>query len=89
MGVSICEYVRDGNTFVTSEQIWIRLANVCVPKEGEFGFATAMELLEEFIIDKSIVYHAIGPSRGHIVAEVWAGSTNVNSYMRKKGYTCP
>ena len=88
MGVSICEYVRDGNTFMTSEKVWIRLAEVCAPAEGEFGFAKAMELLEELILDKTIVYHAMGPSRGNMVAEVWVGSTNVNSYMRGKGYTC-
>ena len=86
MSTSICEYVRDGNTFRTSEEVWIRLADVCAPEEGEVGFATAMELLEDLILDKSIIYSGVGSSYGHIVAEVWVGSINVNSYMRERGY---
>lgn len=83
-----CEYVRDGDTFRTAGNNWIRLADVCAPEAGQPGHTTAKRILEELILHKTIVYEQVGSSYGRIVAEVWRDGLNVNTYMRQQGYDC-
>jgi endonuclease YncB( thermonuclease family) len=83
-----CEYVRDGDTFRTAGQRWIRLANVCTPEEGERGYTIAKRILQGLILHEAITYEQVGFSYGRIVAEVWVDGLHVNTYMRLQGYDC-
>ena len=86
--VSRREFVQDGDTFRTTKQNWIRLADVCAPDKGEIGYDKAKNILENLILDKNIVYEQVGTSYDRIVAEVWIDDLSVNAYMRQQGYTC-
>ena len=83
-----CKHVEAGDTFKTAREHWIRLANVCTPEKGQEGYLEAKKALADLILDKDIVYEPVGTSCNTIVAEVWAGVTHVNQYMRNQGYTC-
>ena len=85
---AFCNYVRDGDTFRTLDGAWIRLANVCAPEAGTYGWFTAKRLLESLILNRWIAYDKVGTSYGRTVAEVWVDGVNVNSYMRRQGYIC-
>ena len=85
---AFCNYVRDGDTFRTLDGVWIRLANVCAPEMGTYGWSAAKRLLESLILNKWIAYDKVGTSYGRTVAEVWVDGVNVNSYMRRQGYIC-
>ena len=83
-----CEYVRDGDTFRTTAQIWVRLARVNAPEIGTPSGQRAKETLERLIFGKPITYESVARDNyGRIVAEVWVNGTNVNDYMRAQGYT--
>ena len=84
-----CIYVDNGDTFQTSKGHWVRLANVCAPVLGEPGFLKAKITLENLILGEEVVYEQVGTSYNRLVAEVWIGSTQVNSYMRDEGNVCP
>ena len=84
-----CIYVDNGDTFQTAKGDWIRLANVCAPVLGEPGYLKANQTLENLILGNEIVYELEGTSYNRIVAEVWIGSTHVNSYMHDEGNVCP
>jgi len=84
-----CVHVEDGDTFMTANENWIRLANVCTPDKGQNGFQKAKDILASLILNKGIEYEQVGTSYNRIVAEVWVGNTHVNQYMRNQGYTCP
>ena len=84
-----CVYVDGGDTFQTAKGEWIWLANVCAPNSGEDGYAETKNILSNLILNKVIAYEQVGGSFYRIEAEVWIGETNVNEYMRRKGYICP
>lgn len=83
-----CEYVQDGDTFRTTGQNWIRLANVCAPELDKVGGTRAKGILESLILGKAITYEQVGTSHNREVAEVWVNGLSVNTYMRQQGYTC-
>ena len=83
---SRCLYVRDGGTFRTSGDIWVRLARVRIPEEGESGYDKAKSILESLILSKPITYRHFGIFRNCLVAEVWCGGENANDAMIGHGY---
>ena len=85
--VATCEYVRDGNTFRTTAQMWIRLARVNAPELNDLGGEQARKILIGLILQKPIAYEPVETDAyGNTVAEVWANIMNINNYMRSKGY---
>ena len=86
MVVDTCDYVADGDTFSTEKGVWIRLARVQAPEEGEVGYYTAKKLLSDLILNKLIVYEQVGTSYHRIVAEVWHDGENINDIMIGAGY---
>lgn len=82
---AVCEYVQDGDTFRTAGKNWIRLANVRAPDKNEPEFLKAKSILEKLILNRPIVYERV-TSYNRVVAEVWVGSINVNTYMQEQGY---
>ena len=83
-----CEVVVDGDTLKVSGGEYIRLSNVCAPEINEPGGAAAKFALEELVLYKWITYEPLAYSYGRIVANVKTNGADVNSYMRRLGYTC-
>ncbi len=81
-----CDFVPEGDTFSTVKDVWIRLARVYTPDEGEPGYSTAKQLLTSLILNKIVVYQQVETSYTRIVAEVWQGGENVNDIMVASGY---
>lgn len=86
MIVDTCDYVADGDTFSTAKNVWIRLARVHAPDEGEAGYDTAKKLLSDLILNKMVVYKQVGTSYHRVVAEVWQDGKNINDIMIRAGY---
>jgi len=83
---AVCEYVKDGDTFRTAKQNWIRLARYDAPEEGKPNFEKAKQLLSNLILNKGIVYEQVGTSYDRIVAEVWQAGRNIYDIMLQSGY---
>jgi endonuclease YncB( thermonuclease family) len=83
---AVCEYVKDGDTFRTAEQHWIRLARYSAPEEDSSNYDKAKQLLSNLILNKEIVYEQVGTSYARIVAEVWQDNKNINDIMIRSGY---
>jgi len=81
-----CKHVEDGDTFVTANDNWIRLARVDTPELGTTQGSLAKKILQELIEGKEIVYEQVGVSYDRKVAEVWINNKSVNDYMRTQGY---
>ena len=86
MIVDTCDYIPDGDTFSTVRDIWVRLARVNAPDEGEPGYYTAKKLLSDLILNRIVVYKQVGTSYRRIVAEVWQDGNNINDIMIQAGY---
>lgn len=86
---AICVHVEDGDTFRTRAGSWIRLANVCCPEKGSWGWVKAKNILTKLILNNAISYEKVGASYGRIVANVWLNGRSINAYMRRQSYTCP
>lgn len=48
--------VVDGDTFSTSKDWWIRLADIDTPESGESGYANAKLFLESLLLDESVLH---------------------------------
>lgn len=84
---TICAYVEDGDTFLTTTRKWIRLARYYAPEQGEPGYNEAKRLLSSLILNnKGIVFEPVSTSYDRIVAEVWQAGKNVNDIMINFGY---
>ena len=83
---STCVEVHDGDTFLTSGGVWVRLAGVNCPENGKWGSIVARRRLAGLILDRTIAYEPVGRSYHRIVANVWAGNRSVNRYMKGFGY---
>ena len=84
---AICDYVKDGDTFKTRRNVWIRLARVNAPRIETPDGQKAKGILVSRILNKAITYEAVATDTyGRIVAEVWVDATSVNDYMREQGY---
>ncbi len=84
---AVCVYVKDGDTFRTKGDNWIRLARYDAPEEGKPDYTKAKQLLSKLILDKSIAYEQVGTSYDRIVAEVWQDGTNISNIMIRSGYS--
>lgn len=82
-----CIQVYDGDTFLTSGDVWIRLAQVHCPEIDKYGGRKAATILAKLILGRTITYETVGRSYHRIVANVWIYGRSVNSYMRRMGYT--
>jgi endonuclease YncB( thermonuclease family) len=84
---AICDYVKDGDTFRTNGQVWIRLARVRAPKLETAEGKKAKMILVSLILKKPIAYEKVAiDTYGRTLADVWVNITNVNDYMRAQGY---
>jgi len=79
--------MADGDTFSTVKEVWIRLARVHAPDEGELGHDAAKNRLSSLVLNKTITYKQIGTSYNRIVAEVWQDNKNINDIMIRAGYS--
>ncbi len=83
---AVCIYVKDGDTFQTKMDNWIRLARYDAPEESKPDYAKAKKLLSDLILNKQITYKQVGTSYDRIVAEVWQDGSNINDIMIRSGY---
>jgi hypothetical protein len=79
---AICEYVSSGNTFRTKDQLRIRLAGVISHRPGTTADGIYKKVLEELVLEKTIVYKRMSTSGNIVVADVWVNDIWVNDYMR-------
>jgi len=80
-----CIEVHDGDTFLTSKGIWIRLSGVDCPELGKWGGKKATTILSKLILGKTITYQPVGRSYHRVLANVWVHGRSVNNYMRHMG----
>lgn len=79
---AICEHVETGDTFRTTNQLWIRLDRVSAPEPETTAGCIYKKTLEELILKETIVYKLVGTSTNIAIADVWVGDIWVNDYMR-------
>ncbi len=82
-----CNCVEDGDKLRTSKNIGIRLARVCTPDKGKYGYEKAESLLKGLVLHQKITYKKVSVDEGRLIAEVWCGGKNVNDTMINYGYS--
>ncbi len=84
-----CERVEDGDKLRTSKEVGIRLARVCTPEKGKYGYEKAKSLLEGLVLHQKMTYKKVGIGEGRLIAEVLCGGRNVSDTMINYGYGGP
>ena len=79
---AICECVSSGNTFRTTDQLRIRLAGVISHRPRTTVDNIYKKVLEELVLNETIVYKQVDTWGNTIVADVWVNDVWVNDYMR-------
>ncbi len=85
-----CPYVVDGDTIDVNGVGRIRLVGVNTPERGQPGYQEAKDFVKSLCLHK-IVYLDIDNAKhydkyGRVLAVVYAGNTNVNAELLKRGY---
>ena len=79
--------VIDGDTFVTQDDMKIRLSNVRAPEKGQRGAPQARKDLRDLISRKQVGIDSVSRDKyGRTVANVKVGNKSVNNAMRDKGW---
>lgn len=79
--------VTDGDTFITKDDMRVRLANVNAPEKGRRGAPQARKDLRQLISRKQVNLQVVArDSYGRTVAKVKVGTKSVNKAMRQKGW---
>ena len=79
--------VIDGDTFVTAENQYVRVAGIQAPEMGFCGADEAKKELEKLVMGKPIYFKMIFSDQyNRMVSLVYTGDGYVNEEMLKKGY---
>jgi endonuclease YncB( thermonuclease family) len=81
-----CDRVEEGDKLLTSKDVRIRLARVCTPDKGKYGYEKAKSILEGLVLHQKITYKKVSVGEERLIAEVWCGGKNVNNTMISYGY---
>jgi endonuclease YncB( thermonuclease family) len=86
-----CFEVIDGDTMnvrhADGTTATLRLERVRVPELNQPGGRPAKRLLESLVLDRQVTFAVEDRDRhGRLLAEVWAGTVNVNDRMREASF---
>ncbi|MFY9638395.1 MAG: thermonuclease family protein [Methanobacterium sp.] len=85
-----CPYVVDGDTIDVDGVGRIRFVGVNTPERGQPGYQEAKDFVKTLCLGKTVGLDIDNAKHydkyGRVLAVVYAGNTNVNAELLKKGY---
>lgn len=85
-----CPYVVDGDTIDVNGVGRIRLVGVNTPERGQPGYQEAKDFVKNLCLYKTVYLDMDNEKHydkyGRVLAVVYAGNTNVNAELLKRGY---
>ncbi|HEX7467183.1 MAG TPA: thermonuclease family protein [Methanobacterium sp.] len=85
-----CPYVVDGDTIDVEGVGGIRFVRVNTPERGQPGYQEVKDFVKTLCLGKTVGLDIDNAKHydkhGRVLAVVYAGNTNVNSELLKKGY---
>lgn len=79
--------VIDGDTLVTSNNEYVRLAGVNAPELNQLGGRVARTILENQVIHRILAAQQVAiDAYGRFVCHLWLDGQSVNERMRRLGY---